>query len=267
MMMRIMAVWVLVVALAAAQQTRTVNLTGTTFVDTVSGTNITNIQLGDSVKWVRLNGTHTVTSGFAGPGSGSLFNVTMNATTTMFTFTPTAPGNYPYFCSFHQTFGMIGTIVVAPPFLYPGSGEDLVQGSAINAPGSGNVPVSYGGGNDVKYAVGGNVLTLVVRSTNGTFNFTPVIVAAQLFVSGQPAPPGALPGLHINTSGGVILVNGLDVGTFGAQQWIVPGGSTYGFLLPPGLTGFSIMVQSLAVTSSAANGFFAISEGHEVQMF
>lgn len=250
-----------------AQSLRTINLTGFSFVDTVTGTNQTTIAFGDSVRFNRLNGTHTATSGFPGAGSGALFNFNLNATTTTGTWTPAAPGSYPYFCNFHSSLGMIGTIIVQPPPLYPGTGEDFSELSAVNGPGLPLTSPTTGGGQDVKFAIAGYTVTILARSQNGTFNFAPIVLAAQLFTTGQPAPVGTLPGLHLTTSGAFVLINGLDPGVLGAVQVVVPGGSSYGFLVPAGLAGSSVMIQSFAFATTAANGIFAISEGHEIQFF
>lgn len=254
-------------SVARAQTTVTVNATGTFFVDVMSGTNVTTIQLGDTVRWVRLNVSHTATSGTgpSDPANGALFNFNLNATTPIATFTPTSVGTIQYYCSPHFAFGMTGTIIVQPPPLYPGTNEDFIMGTAVNTPGGPTNPITFGGGVDVKNAHAGDLLTVQARSVAATFNYKPLLIVGQAFTTGQPTPPGALPGIHINTSGGFLIMNGLDPSALGTIQLIVPGGSTYGYGIPVGLTGQSLMIQCLAIAGNAANGIYAASTAHEIR--
>jgi hypothetical protein len=224
-------------AVGTAQTTHVVNLTGTSFIGVTSGTSTVTIAIGDSVQFVRLNGTYT----------------------------PTAPGSIPFFCSPHFFFGMTGTIVVLPPPIYPGSGEAFNQGTAVNTPGGPINPITFGGGFDVKTAVAGDVLSIRAISSSGAFNFTPLLIVGQFFTTGGPAPVGALPNLHVNTFGAFIIVNGTDPSAFGGFQVVAPGGSTFAFSIPVSVAGQSCIVQSLALSPFATNGFFALSDGHEIR--
>lgn len=252
-----------------AQTTFIVDATGIQFIDRVTGTSTTNCHVGDTIQWIRQNGSHTVTNGTSPfvPGAGNLFNASLNSTTTTFNYTVTALGTIPYFCSPHFSFGMLGTINVLPNPLYPGSNEDFEMGTAVNTPPALSNAVSYGGGFDVKTAHEGDALTVTMRSPGGAFNYVPLLLVGQLFSTGGAAPAGALPGLHVNTSGGFLIVNGLDPGTSGFLQIVQPGGSTYSFLVPVGvgLAGQSMIAQALASSGAAANGFFAIADAHEIQ--
>ena len=77
------------------------------------------IQPGDTVRWEwkSTGHFHTVTSGPFTPGSGGtsdgLFDSGAQMSTT-FVFSHTFPtaGKFPYFCDFHDTVGMTGTVVV-----------------------------------------------------------------------------------------------------------------------------------------------------------
>lgn len=266
-MIRTLAVLGCLLAVGAAQTTHIVNLTGTSFVGVTSGTNTITIAIGDSVQFVRLNGTHTATNGtsLSDPALGTLFNFNLNSTTTTATYTPTAPGTIPFFCSPHFFFGMTGTIIVLPSPIYPGSGEAFNQGTAINTPGGPINPITFGGGFDVKTAVAGDVLSIRAISTSGAFNFTPLLIVGQFFATGGPAPVGALPNLYVNTFGAFIIVNGTDPSAFGGFQVVAPGGSTFAFNIPVSVAGQSCILQSLALSPFAANGFFALSDGHEIR--
>ena len=77
------------------------------------------IQPGDTVRWAwkSTGHYHTVTSGPFTPGAGGtpdgLFDSGAQMSTT-FVFSHTFPtaGKFPYFCEFHDTVGMTGTVVV-----------------------------------------------------------------------------------------------------------------------------------------------------------
>jgi endonuclease/exonuclease/phosphatase family metal-dependent hydrolase len=152
------------------------------------------------------------------------------------------------------------TLPAAQILRYPGSGEDLLMSTGI-----GGAPTT-GPLFDVKTAGAGDLLYVHFVSPSGTFDFAPPLLVAQIFAFGNP-PLGPLLGLHVNTAGAVVLVNGLDGGPLGLQEVIAPGaGNTHVYLVPAGLAPFSVMLQTLAVSSLAANGFFAASDAHEIQM-
>ncbi len=69
------------------------------------------IQLGDTVKWTWAGNSHSVTSGDAS-GRNGLFESGIQNIGFTFSFTPTSPGNYPYFCRVHGLM-MAGTITVS----------------------------------------------------------------------------------------------------------------------------------------------------------
>lgn len=96
-------------ATALAQTTHVVNQSGLTF----SPADIT-VEAGDTVRWVRSTGTHTVTSGTgaADPEVGNLFDAPLNTSNTSFEFTFTTAGDVPYFCRPHEGFGMTGIVRV-----------------------------------------------------------------------------------------------------------------------------------------------------------
>ena len=99
----------------AASDTTTVNTLGFTWVPPSIV-----IQLGDTVHWHRNAGSHTVTSGtgFADPNVGLFFNSPLNLLNPDFYFTfgvsagTDTTGVYPYHCTPHEIFGMLGTITV-----------------------------------------------------------------------------------------------------------------------------------------------------------
>lgn len=74
------------------------------------------VQAGDTIRWVRTGGSHTVTSGVNCTASG-LFNAPLNSANPSFTWTvpaATAGTVIPYFCLPHCTV-QFATITVAAP--------------------------------------------------------------------------------------------------------------------------------------------------------
>ena len=91
------------------------------------------VNAGDTVRWVRTSGSHTVTSGSNCTASG-LFSAPLNSTSTSFTWVvpaSTAGTTVPFFCSPHCSL-MTGTIIVRPPAI-PGDldGNGMVNGADL----------------------------------------------------------------------------------------------------------------------------------------
>jgi plastocyanin len=105
-----MAVLMLTVTLlAAAPSSATVwvvNVQNFSF----SPKNLTIMQ-GDTVKWQRVSGTHTTTSG-TGCAPDGLWDQPIDAGHTSFQRQFNQVGGFPYFCTFHCGSGMTGTITV-----------------------------------------------------------------------------------------------------------------------------------------------------------
>jgi hypothetical protein len=72
---------------------------------------------GETVRWQRLIGTHTLTNGASSlaPDAGTLFDLPIDAANTIVDFTFTEAGTYPFFCRPHEGFNMRGVVVVAAP--------------------------------------------------------------------------------------------------------------------------------------------------------
>jgi plastocyanin len=72
-----------------------------------------NIMVGDTIHWTDTQGSHTITNGTGSsdPNAGSLFDQTTNNGQS-FNYTFNAPGVFPYFCRFHESLNMNGTVNV-----------------------------------------------------------------------------------------------------------------------------------------------------------
>jgi plastocyanin len=102
----------LLVAASASATKHTVTQSGFSF----SPASIT-VAPGDTVRFVRTGGNHTVTSGANCTASG-LFNAPLSASSTSFVWTVPASAagtTVPYYCIPHCGGGMVGQIVVVAP--------------------------------------------------------------------------------------------------------------------------------------------------------
>jgi len=97
----------LVLGITASLQAKTFTVTATDF--SFSPATQT-VQVGDVVHWA-FEGTHTVTSGTTCTSDGKFNSGTKNTGDT-YDFTFTSIGSFPYFCTFHCSMGMTGTITV-----------------------------------------------------------------------------------------------------------------------------------------------------------
>ena len=145
-----------------------------------------------------------------------------------------------------------------PP--YPGTGEDLVLTTGVGPGGP-----SGGNPNFVKTALTGDLLECNVASPGGTYALAGYALLAQPFTTGNPPGP-SLPSLYMSLSQPVIiLVNSVAAPVIGAPVIGPNFGTSSYFVTPFGLAGTSAMVQALVFDSGANNGFYAISDGYEIQ--
>lgn len=102
----------LCVTFGFSQSTRVVDVGpnfSMTFRDTYSGTNITVIDQGDSVRWEWRTGFHTTTS------YDELWNAEISSSNRTFTYQFNNIGTYSYYCIPHEIMGMVGEVRVRLP--------------------------------------------------------------------------------------------------------------------------------------------------------
>ncbi len=135
---------------------------------------------------------------------------------------------------------------------YPGTNEDLILGTGVNA------PPSSGAGNYVKVLRASDVVSLFMDSPLGTFDNMDALILVQLFFRGfPPIPP--IPGVHVNEFGfGAIIVR--------SSLMLNPLGEGLSFIMPPGFEGFYLMAQSLVINPQTNNGLIAASDGYEFRI-
>jgi hypothetical protein len=145
---------------------------------------------------------------------------------------------------------------------FPGTGEDLTLFSGVNGG-----ALTTGIGNSVKTVIAGDILTVRVASTGGTFDFRELVVIAQGYFTGFPPFPPIAANIYMTIPGLTFLLGGV-AGPLGPVL-LPPGGVTLVFSVPPGLTGASAIFQGAVITwtpPSASNGLYAATDGHEINI-
>ncbi len=118
-----------------------------------------NVHIGDTIRWVWVNGTHTTTSTSV-PTGAATWNNPINSGSTSFIYVPTVAGDYSYQCNFHFSMGMTGTFTVLSstgvgavnathaPGIYPNPASDKLNVS-FNAVGPATVTLTNMAGKQV----------------------------------------------------------------------------------------------------------------------
>lgn len=151
---------------------------------------------------------------------------------------------------------LLNTSSVPPPaFPYPGTMEDLqlLTGIAGATPTTG--PSSF-----IKTASTNDSITVVLESPGGGFSGAVFGIGVQLFPTGNP-PIVSAPGIQI-PSPITLIYSGAGPVVFGLPAT----GITLPLTVPPGLVGMSGLFQGAVFTPNAANGVFATTHGHEIQV-
>jgi len=84
--------------------------------------NSVTVNVGDTINFVWINGTHTTTS-VSVPANAVAWDAPLDNIHTSFTYVVMAPGTYNFQCNFHVLMGMTGTIIVNPTGIIPVSGS------------------------------------------------------------------------------------------------------------------------------------------------
>lgn len=106
---------VIVLMLAAMAATASANVIVVEQVNLTFVPSEITINVGDTVIWNHTGGSHTVTNGTGAvdPQAGSMFDMPLTTGSVSFVFA--TPGDVPYFCRPHESFGMLGLIHVNAP--------------------------------------------------------------------------------------------------------------------------------------------------------
>ncbi len=139
-----------------------------------------------------------------------------------------------------------------------GSNDDCAQGTTLNGLGS---PESV-----VKLASAGDFLAIDVKSPGfGLVGGSPIILG-QLTPIGTVIPESMTDeSIHVSAQvpGVIVLFNGLPSSVIGPTL-LTPTGLSVGYVIPPGLSGLRLRIQTLIASFSAANGIYAATDAHDV---
>lgn len=138
---------------------------------------------------------------------------------------------------------------------FPGTSEDLALETTINQSGLPSFPC--------KDASVGDLAIIRLLSPNTTLDLTPPLLLAQIFQPSNPPSP-VFPGIAVDLtlpSAPVVLVGSTPNAVF-TQTVLPPGGIPLAAFLPPQLSGVRVLFQGYAFTGIAANGSFASTESH-----
>lgn len=84
------------------------------------------VQIGDTVRWNWVNGTHSTTSGTSGNPNGQ-WDSGIHSPEFSFSHTFDQAGRFPYFCTLHWQMGMIGVVVVKDTNALPPKLENPIK--------------------------------------------------------------------------------------------------------------------------------------------
>jgi plastocyanin len=183
----------LLLTLPASARTRIVHVgvnKGLNFVDSVSGSSLTSINLGDTVQWVwdsgphgPVSGTCTASGGYGNSGTctpDGNFSTAAHYVPYAFSHTFNKSGSYPYYCVVHMG-AMLGTIVVSntpsPDYALSVSNPEQTVFPGQSASFTGNIAALYG------YA---STVTLSCQGAGAPASCTPNPASATPSAAGTP---------------------------------------------------------------------------------
>lgn len=141
---------------------------------------------------------------------------------------------------------------------YMGTLEDFVLQTVVGGVGD---PGAW-----QKAATAGDQLTVGFDSPGLTFTWEKPLLAMQTYTTGSVLPPTpGLPSVWVNGSFPGLTLLDLGGGPLGAFL-LPPGGVTLGLIVPPGLVGTTVRVQAFVISTWAANGIYAATDAHEIEI-
>jgi plastocyanin len=96
-------VLLLMISVKSYSVVHTINVAGMSFTPSTL-----NVNVGDVIHWVWLNGTHTTSSRTIPIGAAS-WDSPLTSSQTTFDYTVTVAGTYNYACNIHESMGMVGS--------------------------------------------------------------------------------------------------------------------------------------------------------------
>jgi plastocyanin len=171
---------------------------------TFSPANLPNVNVGDTVKWVWVNGTHTTTSTTI-PGGAASWDHPITSSNTFYEYPVTVSGSYAYQCTPHAGMGMVGsfTATTVVPVLLSIVPNQAVQTQSFMATITGS-NTNFSGTPAVSLSFSNNPAEIINASSVTVIS--PTVLHAQFTI-----PPSASVGLwdvNVNT---LVLNNGFTV--------------------------------------------------------
>ncbi|MBK8975400.1 MAG: hypothetical protein IPM29_05705 [Planctomycetes bacterium] len=128
-----------------------------------------------------------------------------------------------------------------------GTGDDLVLHTIVDEEGD---PTGCR-----KSISAGQDLTIAFRSPNGSLDGSIAAVVIEIVPSGAPSPVGGLPGIWFDRSDLQLATPSLPAAGVSARV-----------TLGAGLEGYTLRMQAVALSNAAANGLYAASDAHDVEI-
>ena len=188
--------------------------------------------IGDTVKWTWINGSHTTTSLAGIPAGAAAWNHSINSTNLTFIYVPAVAGLYHYKCTPHQAIGMVGNFTVASSC--PPASAQISASSATTFCKGGSVLLTSGTSADItayQWEKGGTNIAGATSSTytakvNGSFTLTVTnncgntATSNAIIVKANPLPAATVtPSGTVNVCTGDSVVLQAAIATSQTYQW------------------------------------------------
>jgi plastocyanin len=169
-----------------------------------SPSNLPNVAVGDTIRWVWVSGTHTTTSSTI-PGGAASWDEPITSSNQDYEYPVTVAGTYNYVCTPHAGMGMVAsfTATVLTPLLVSIVPDDAIQGDSFLATITGS-NTNFNGSPAVSLSYSNNGFEIINASSVTVIS--PTVIHAQFII-----PSSASVGLwdvHVNS---LLLENGFTV--------------------------------------------------------
>jgi plastocyanin len=171
---------------------------------TFSPSNLPNVIVGDTIRWVWISGTHTTTSTTIPAGAAS-WDHPITSSNTFYEYPVTIAGTYNYKCTPHEGMGMVGsfTATVLTPLLVSISPNQAVQGASFMATITGS-NTNFNGSPAVSLTYSNNPGEII--NATSVIVISPTVLHANFTIPGSASP--GLWDVHVNS---LVLDNGFTV--------------------------------------------------------
>lgn len=187
--------------------------------------NISNVELGDTILWIWVEGNHTTTSTSIPSGAAS-WDAPLNSVNQEYEYIPTVAGTYDYICVPHAGIGMVGSFTVTEPagitfdlkvFL---EGPFAAGSMATNLLGNNQIPLQqpfqpalpYNGNNNPAWYYDGSESVASIPS--GVVDW--ILVELRDAADASAATSGTMidrQALFLKSDGSIVGLNGSDIPT------------------------------------------------------